>query len=278
MTYENESPFEALTRLENDFKTGSEAPQINGELELKQVHEALSLFQPRDMNTEVASKEQHIQNLLASIRNEPTNRLDPIVVWWSGSVWYVLDGHHRLAAYRAFAREGGLMKMMIPVKVFSGTVVQAMGEATRLNSKDKLAMTKDDKSNMAWRFVALGAEGLTKGAISKVCKVSTATVGRMRKKLREIQEFHPDDWHKVSLEMTWNEAINFLERKKAYDDDWQKAQAKEWAKRLSSAFGKKLVAQPEVFLDALEMYSPRLLQDLTEYLQDKHDEDEELDF
>ncbi|QUX93299.1 hypothetical protein CYL31_18665 [Marinomonas sp. A3A] len=278
MTDLNETFLETYSCLENDLKQGKEAPKINGSLELNEIHEALLVFQPRDIHTDVSSKEQHIQNLLGAIRNEPTNRLDPIVVWWSGSMWYVLDGHHRLAAYREFAKEKELMKVMIPVKAFNGSLVQAMGEATRLNSKDKLAMTKDDKSNRAWKFVALRAEGLSKGSISKVCKVSTATVGRMRKKLREVQQYHPDDWHEVALEMTWAEAIDYPHKEKSYDDDWQRAQAKDWAKRLSTTFGRKLIAQPEVFIDALGMYSQKLLRDVTEYLQYSVDDLEEFDF
>lgn len=258
---------EVFEQLENEQSQAKEVPEIGSWLPLESVHQALELFQPRDLGTDTGSKEQHIRTLMDAIYSESGNRLDPVVVWWSGLRWFVLDGHHRLEAYKRVNDHGRVKINQIPVKIFEGDLVAAMSEATRLNSKDKLAMTKDDKYNRAWLFVAMD-RGLSKREISKICKIGSATVARMRSKLKEIQELHHNDWLGVCTEMKWYEARNYPHRDRVIDDEWTQRQAKEWAERLARTFGKKPCSQPEIFADALEMYSKRLFDALVDYLKD----------
>jgi hypothetical protein len=53
-----------------------------------------------------------------------------------------------------------------PVEVFEGTLAQACAEAGRLNSKDKLPMTKRDKLKRAWKMVAIDDGNLSKAQIA----------------------------------------------------------------------------------------------------------------
>ena len=258
--------FEVYTKLESEERNNpNESAKKPKELPLSQIHEALEVFQPRDLAHDTAQKEHHIRTLIDAIYSESMNRLDPIVVWWSGRHWYVIDGHHRKQAYEQVNKQGKIKVSKIPVKAFDGSLVEAICEATRLNSKDKLAMTQDDKYNRAWVLVAMQYK-LSRRAIANICKIGTATVSRMRKQLKEIQSVHPKDWQKEATGLTWREAQKFNQEAKLYDESWAERLAKEWAKRLSKAFGKKPVSQPEAFLKAIEIYSPQLAERLGEYL------------
>ncbi|TDR05952.1 ParB N-terminal domain-containing protein [Marinomonas communis] len=263
---------EVFEKLEQEQANGKAEPKVDSLLHLEQIHEAIEVFQPRDLANDTASKEQHIRNLMDAIFNESGNRLDPIVVWWSGFKWYVLDGHHRLMAYK---RVQGLKKIKIleiPVRVFSGSLVLAMAESTRLNSKDKLAMTRDDKFNRAWLFIAMD-KGLSKREVATICKVGSATVSRMRKKLNEIRELQPHDWQSVALGMSWKEAMAFNQNGRVIDDGWEDRLALEWSKRIAKTFGNKPQQQPEVFVRALEMYSPHMLKGIAQHLKEFIEDD-----
>jgi ParB-like chromosome segregation protein Spo0J len=202
--------------------------------------------------------------------------LEPITVWWSGRAWYLIDGHHRSEAYARANKskvKGWVGK--VPVQVFSGTLLEAVIEATRLNAKDKLPMQPEDKLNRAWLFVVMD-EGMSRQKIATVCTVGTNTVSRMRRRLKELQELReldPEDFPEDFSSWTWKEALEDSRAVKNYDDDWREKQSQEWARRLSRTFGDKLASQPEVFLKALEMHSPRFVSWLEEYLQDDPDSD-----
>jgi nucleotide-binding universal stress UspA family protein len=240
-------------------------------LPLESLKEAPEVFQPRDLARDTAAKEQHVRTLVNAIYSEPRNRLDPITVWWSGQDWYVIDGHHRKRAYEQVQQFGKVKIDSVPVREFQGSLIEAICEATKRNSKDKLAMTQEDKSNRAWLLVAMG-KNLSKRQIATVCKISVPTVSRMRKRLQEIREAYPEDWQEEVTTMTWQEAQKFGKEKLLYNEDWEDAQAKEWAKRLAKAFGNKPVGQPEVFWRAVEAYSPTLAEQLSKFVTPAPDE------
>lgn len=249
-------------------------------LPLDQLKEAPEVFQPRDLARDTASKEQHVRTLENAIYNESGNRLDPITVWWSGRDWYVIDGHHRKRAYERVHQRGKLRINTVPVRAFSGSLLDAMCEATRSNSKDKLAMSQEDKSNMAWRLVVMG-KGLSKRKIANVCNISVPTVGRMRKKLKEIREAHPETWQEEVTQMTWKEAQKFGQESRSYDDHWEDALVEDWASRMARAYGNKPVGFPELFWRTIERYSPALAEGLLEFTNPRWSEfedDAEADF
>ena len=103
------------------------------------------LFQPRGWQEE---DEAHVQALVRALqRNGPGKLLDPVLVMFIGADLYVVDGHHRLAAYEAASVSGP-----VPVEHFHGTVQEAVLAAGRANHKDKLPMTTDERHNNAWRL------------------------------------------------------------------------------------------------------------------------------
>ena len=263
MTIESATFQTVITRLEGEGTQGKPHTATPSQLPLNALHLEVEVFQPRDLASDTATKVAHIKTLEEAIYHTSGNRLEPLVVWWSGCRWYVIDGHHRLQAYQNVHKRGKVKVRTVPVQVFKGTVIEAMEEATRLNSRDKLPMTQDDKFNRAWKFVAMD-RGLSKTRIAQVCGVGSATIGRMRRVAARMKEDDPEGWQEEALGLTWKDAQSYGKEERKFTEDWQEKQAQDWAERLAKTFGKKPSRQPDIFLRAVELYSPKLMQEIQE--------------
>lgn len=259
---------EGIALIQKELTDGKEAPTNEPkELPLKTIRMAQSVFQPRDFSEAgVAYSEDHIRNLLEAISANPQVMLDPLVVWWSGKHWRVIDGHHRLLAYERWNKQRPNSLGNIPVKVFKGSLEDAMLEAARQNSKDKLPMSKTEKLNRAWKFTHSGIG--SKKTISEACKVSPATVSNMRKQLEAIKAWSPAHWEAWCAKSTWETAKKFGQEEREISDGWKEKLAKKWTDRLGVAFGTKFAQQPEIAARALEMYSEKLVDALCEEWHD----------
>lgn len=102
-----------------------------------------------------------------------------VLVFWAGDARICIDGHHRQAAILKKGLEGA----SVSVEVFSGSVDDAMMEATRRNSPNKLPMNDKDKSERAWQLFLLGAG--THKAIAEACGVAPKTIQRMAQAVKK---------------------------------------------------------------------------------------------
>jgi hypothetical protein len=261
---------ELIKEIEVNNKAAEDNPKF---LHLESIRMAHSVFQPRQfLDDSMSSSGAHIHCLIEAIYNEPSHTLDPITVWWSGTTWRVIDGAHRLIAYRTVNKQGKLKNLMIPVQVFHGDLYQAIQESIRLNSKDKLPMTKSDKANSAWRLTV--SEKFSKRMIHLICKVSTTTVSRMRNVLAHMKTKLKDKYLDVALGLSWEKAQRFGKDDITRDDLWEDHLAKEWARRLAREFGNKAATQINAFARAIEIYSSKLPDALAEQWGYKHDDSE----
>ncbi len=256
---------EGLLKLIKETEVNKRPPQDDPEtIHLEQIRMAHSVFQPRQfLEGSVGYSEDHIQKLVEAIFNEPSHTLDPITVWWSGEKWRVIDGAHRLIAYRRVQSKAKLKNPLIPVRVFTGHLYQAIEESVKLNSKDKLQMTKSDKANSAWRMTVLDKH--SKKQIHIICKVGISTVSRMRNVVVKMKEKFLDDFLNKALSYTWEKAQRFDMEQINRDDSWEDKLAKNWSRRLAREFGMKAASQPTAFAKAIEIYSSRLPMNLAEY-------------
>jgi ParB-like chromosome segregation protein Spo0J len=257
-------------------EAGKEAPNAPSRLPLKAIKFATSVFQPRDTDHAFLATDSHMNALAEAIRNAPDNQLEAITVWWSGKVWYVIDGHHRLAAYsRATAKDKKLKIETIPVQVFRGSLEEAIREASALNCRDKLPMSKSDKLERAWKLVCLD-NGWTKEAIRDAASVSIRTVANMRSKRKELLK---DQSTSEVLNLSWQDAKSDGTTM-TVDDDWKEKLAITWQKRLVKVFAQKFAEQPEIAARALQIYSERLpsmlIREWPDELREVVDEDPQL--
>lgn len=249
----------AILEKELEANKGRQLREIE-QLPLDRIFLATAVFQPRLLNGwEVSRSADHVESLLEAIKSSPHHTLDPIVVWWSGKCFRVIDGHHRLEAYRRAAKQPKLRVEAIPVIVFEGTLERAIAEAIRSNAKDKLSMTQEDKLNAAWRMSIDG--GVSRKDVWKFTGASTGSVSAMRRKISELKKLYPTSWQDVARSQTWQEARAGDRVSTAdYDDAWLREAIKSGIQKLRKEFPRgKLLKNRELAYQIFKGYSPNLV-------------------
>lgn len=259
---------ERKNELEVRITRGIPAPEGVTELSLGDIEIVDEVFQHRSNN--MASSSNHCRELTKRLKAGKGLAFDPLVVFWVGDGWVLVDGHHRVEAY-----QGVQFTQPVPVIVFDGSLDDAINEALRGNSKDKLSMTSREKSNAAWRLT-VGTD-LRVFQIVESSKRSKPTIIKMRLIKDELLQ------KKLGINLanlSWDDAQRVhkgLSPEIPHDDDWMEQQAQALARKMMSTLGAGLGKQPEVFLMALEIYDGRLVDYLRNECQ-RDDDDDELDF
>lgn len=217
------------------------------------------------MRTVIDASEAHIGKLMDAITIAPGHEIERIDIWWTGKRWLVVDGHHRLKAYGRLQRDPkkNMKAIRVPVRVFEGTLRKAIARSVEGNSKDKLPMSEEEKSDAAWLMVCMG--GMTKPEIIAASSRGDATVARMRRTRKAILKMiEAGTLEGVTEEQlinhSWWEA-QMMERGDDIpekDEDWVERQAVVWAGRLGRYFKDKLSEAPDVFARAIAIYSKEL--------------------
>lgn len=89
--------------------------------------------------------------------------LDPIVVWSSGGKLRLVDGFHRVAAYRKAGWQS-----TVPARVIVGDIVRALEAAFAENGKAHLPLSPGERQDFAWRVVRMEQDAKRK----RVAKVA----------------------------------------------------------------------------------------------------------
>ncbi|MEW6640648.1 MAG: ParB N-terminal domain-containing protein [Pseudomonadota bacterium] len=234
------------------------------------------MFQPRNVHDAFLASDGHINTLAEAVKDGGVDVFDPLLVWWSGQAWYVIDGHHRLDAIRQAHDDRPKLGITdVPVKVFSGSLDDAIAQSVARNSKDKLPMKQADKLESAWRLIALNS-AMTKDQLRDVTSVSLRTIANMRKKRRELVDQGLDP-----MGLSWLD-VKAGQNSQNPDEGWIERQARDWMEKLVKAFGKKLREQPEIAARMLELYSETLPRELVRFwpdeVQSEADDLRELEF
>lgn len=225
----------ALDALRRLFSASPEPPEEPSHLPQEELLELPHVFQIRDQ--EVA--ERHVVDLMKVLSIHKT--IDPIKVWRCGHAVIVIDGHHRLEAYRRWNR-----KAPVPVSFFRGNVEQAIEFAEAANNKAKLSLTLRERTNYAWKLV-VNAEKLgnpSKVQIIKRSNIGKGTVDNMRKVFKGLGP-------RAAQFTEWKEALEEWQRTntgeaREIDEAWLEAQAMAIVDRLGATYGKTLAKRPEV--------------------------------
>lgn len=244
----SEVTFDDLESIERTQERTKESPT---ELPIRAINVADKVFQWRLADDNVLADREHIKEL-ARVLMSQEEPLEPLLVTPIGDKFYVIDGHHRLAAYHSVG-----WKEPIPVAVFDKPLKEACEEALRRNIRDKLPMTPEAKYEAAWRLNKVrtpdGSYAYSKKAIRKLTTVSDGTIANMRR----VLETHGDE----VADKTWRQAKSFHWSQQNEDfnpEDWKEGKAKEIAEKLMSSVGTNLVRNPDILARALEIISPAL--------------------
>ena len=275
MTQPKVSAGEAIRLLQASLEKDPSATDKPDKLEPTKIKRLVSLFQPRELIGRMLEDEQHLSSLERAIGKPPNHRmLDPLLVWWCGEGWMMIDGHHRLEAYR---RAG--VKEPVPIEIFEGSIQDALLESVARNSKDKMPMRLADKVNRAWRMVCLTEKSIKQ--IAGACQVGTTTISNMRKAKKDLME--AKEYSEVKLaDKQWVHAkMEAQGGEPAVAPDMEEVRRKKAvriAQAINKAVGRIAIGRdPEVFAEAIKFMDDQAPKQLMDSEAWKADWDQMLD-
>jgi hypothetical protein len=216
---------------------------------------AEKVFQWRTPQYNLIPSDDHIFEMAKATKR--TGALEPILVFPVADKYYVMDGHHRLAAYRTAGWKGD-----IPAIVFAGSLDEAVREALRRNTKNKLPMTPQDRTEAAWRLTKECKPGQWPDSIAEtmaLCAVGKGTVNRMRAAWTELRNGRYGNVQELEG-LSWTQAQAKLKGTgtQAFDEDsWLEERAQNLANDIARA-KLHLSKNIEVTALALERLDPGL--------------------
>lgn len=238
-----ETTYKELKAIETSSPKTASRPKS---LPLTQLHIADRVFQPRILNGNMEADYEHTHDLVGWLRSsgEP---LDPILVIPVGERFYVVDGHHRHAAYLT-----AKWKKRVPVEVFPGTLKDALAASGTMNSKNKLPMTTWCKREYAWRLVKLREHSINETAAA--ASLSRKTITNMRRERERLGDA-------VAEGMTWREVLRGQLNKLCADPeyDYRETKAHELANAIFGCTAIKVTMEIDILCRALDVMDGGLI-------------------
>lgn len=232
---------------------------------------------PRRHDAKYYARKQHVAQLRKPLLN-PKKDLEPIIIMWAvgttlltntGYNWVVVDGHHRLEAYKSI--EG---RKTVPAIIFKGSPRDAVLHAISANNHDKLAMNAGEKLSTAWSvFVAMSG---VKGQSATILElgVSRGSLQKFRNQFNlitaDISSGKLDD--KLIGQFDWTEARDYPNTRNSniWSDDDNEIYIEMVTDKLFKTFGHTLKnGSVENLSAALERYlGQTFFQAILDYYKD----------
>ena len=244
---------EDLHKLLADTPAENTTPVPDKPVKLKREHiyVAEQVFQWKSPGHNRLPSDDFIIELATAIRRGDV--MPPITVFPIGRKYYVMDGHHRLAAHDMAG------KKTIEAEVFTGSLKEAARAALRANNKSRTNMSKRDRLEGAWRLVKQEDPEDTIAAIANDSGIATSTVDNMRAALRTLKQMkdaegelrHPIEDIKA---LSWNSArLRAKGREEEPDlEDWIEAEAQKLVDDIVRfKLGGRLTKNPDITAQAL---------------------------
>lgn len=214
---------EQLKALAGDTPSTTRRPE---RLPVKSLILCPALFQPRPVS------ELHVATLLRSVKER--GELEPLLVFILGDKPVLIDGHHRVAAYRRAKVTRG-----VPVRYFEGSPEAAVLEAGNANSRAKLPMAPAERQDYAWRLVLMGS--YSKNQIAGAACVAERQVAYMRSAFKELgaEACEYRGWAQARMAWKGRTGAEMTEEER---EDWITARRETWASKISRAVGPRFLA------------------------------------
>jgi len=286
----------ALSELSDHAATGTATPNLSSVIEgdttgrhylpTSKIETRVEVFQPRTLVGQIGEEYAVMGELKDALIRNGTERVDPVIVWWSGKSYFCVDGHHRLKAIQNFntakvnkaqgdtqRRQAQADALLVPVAILTGPLSEALAWSTRDNGKATITLKKRDKSDWAWKQAVLHWGGAIDGkfVMARRCKdlhVSERLLKLMKSTFVRIATIQPT-LHKRDIfelaEMGWDKARALAEGREiaeSWDDEKREAEVQKAVSKLITALGRHSFSttKAEITGEALIRVSERFLE------------------
>ncbi len=204
--------------------------------------------------------EEHTANLRLTLEAAQHIQLSPVLVADIAGTLFVVDGHHRLKAYRRAQRES-IPARILPMDYLSAVLVSKVVNC----SKRALPMHKAQQLEAAWQYMVAvtrqGTQDLPEGeSLRTILSRFSIGYGSAHRMSHKIPEVNPREWSKEALDAgtgfpRWRyvreAGAGWHDMKERMDMDQIKQHAAEQlARRIGALMGK---ADPDVVRLAVRM-------------------------
>ena len=248
-----QSSYEDLKKTEGNAPRGK-ASDGRAWVPISELVVAENVFQWRGEHSDLHAEERHMRELMRAL--ELGQDLERIVVITLRKKLYVVDGHHRLAAYAA------LGKTKVPVQHFKGDLRAAFFQSLDTNIRDKLPIARKDKLEAAFRLVKHKLQyshPMTWEDIAQRAVVSERLVYKMQALLQKNSKAWTQSWVETLLDLQ-NNGTDY----KPGSDEFREEYARKMADQIMSKVGMNLTENPDITAIALSMISEELPRALIE--------------
>jgi hypothetical protein len=224
---------------------------------------AEKVFQWRGLHSNILAEDDHMRGLIGVLALG--RELEPVLVLTIGNKIYLVDGHHRLAAYAATGRK------TVPVQHFRDGLEAAFQRSLAANIRDKLPMTRQDKLEAAFTLVkhkVSHGQDTPCEEIAVMAGVGPRVVYNMQSALKKALV---DD--NGAGDLTWtqmqrnsrDQSTGYQTGGEGFRDEW----ARKLADQIMAAVGTNLTEHPDITAMALRMISEALPTALIEEWMDE---------
>lgn len=253
-TQRSDAAYADLARAYTKPKTADKRKSVP----ISELVVAEKVFQWRGLHSDIQAEERQMGELIRILGLG--RQLEPILVLTIGKKVYVVDGHHRLAAYATVGRKA------IPVEHFNGGLEAAWHRSLDANIRDKLPMTRQDKYEAAFTLVkhkVARDQDTSCEEIAVRAGVGPRVVYKMQSEFRNALV---DD--KDASKLRWTQMLQNMGERAALGRGGDDDPRDEWARRLADQImakvGTNLTANPDITAMALRMISEQLPRALIE--------------
>jgi len=224
---------------------------------VREIRTAAALFAARSSGRadDLGSDQGHARELERALRAMPEDarEFDPLVVFEIAGTDFCVDGHHRLAVYRAVSGPTAL----VPVVRIGGTLGHAVAASVQANSMTFLPMSRAERQEAAWKLVKIGqGSKREQAALSGMGETFIAKLRRLKRALEESHSGHEwgSLWEAERLARGGEVALP------DWTDEMADAEVAEYVGRLRKTLGAKLHRRlPAVVRAMAEIVGPAIL-------------------
>ena len=248
--------YEADALIKSDQLTDKLKAERPAALPIDGIKQSPAVFQVRreGLLLRPGQSAKHVETLAKVAKGGQP--LDPVTIVAFGNECFLVDGHHRIGAYR-LAKWNGDVPVAALQSDLSGLarVLWAAQASLSENRKDRLNITEADKQDAAWRAVVQDYGSKQKTARDH--GVSESQIANMRKVKQDLLELGGEGIASMTC-YGWRRAGYELRRRKDNGGppnfDYQDRLRRELAKRLKPILDMRPSA--ETLLDLLELARP----------------------